>query len=116
MEAYVAPGDRRQRGRAAPGEKSYFHLVLLARDLVGYRNLVKLTSLGYTEGFYNRHPSGEYQNYERGISRGDYQQFVGEVTGLEEGWLRVSVGTPDEMAAFRKALMDVTIDANEEQA
>lgn len=33
-----------------------------------------------------------------------------------EGWLRVSVGTPDEMAAFRKALMDVTIDANEEQA
>ena len=52
MEAYVAPGDRRQRGRAAPGEKNYFHLVLLARDLVGYRNLVKLTSLGYTEGFY----------------------------------------------------------------
>ena len=33
-----------------------------------------------------------------------------------DGWLRVSVGTPDEMAAFRKALMDVTIDANEEQA
>lgn len=33
-----------------------------------------------------------------------------------EGWLRVSVGTPAEMAAFRKALMDVTIDANEEQA
>ena len=33
-----------------------------------------------------------------------------------ESWLRVSVGTPDEMAAFRKALMDVTIDANEEQA
>ena len=32
-----------------------------------------------------------------------------------DGWLRVSVGTPDEMAAFRKALMDVTIDANEEQ-
>ena len=33
-----------------------------------------------------------------------------------EGWLRVSVGTPDEMAAFKTALMDVTIDANEEQA
>lgn len=33
-----------------------------------------------------------------------------------DGWLRVSVGTPDEMAAFRKALMDVTIDANEEHA
>ncbi len=54
MEAYVAPGDRRQRGRATPGEKSYFHLVLLARDLTGYKNLVKLTSLAYTEGFYGK--------------------------------------------------------------
>jgi len=54
MEAYVAPGDRRQRTRAQQGEKNYFHLVLLARDLQGYRNLVKLTSLGYTEGFYGK--------------------------------------------------------------
>jgi DNA polymerase III subunit alpha len=54
MEAYVAPGDRKQRGRAAAGEKNYFHLVLLARDAVGYKNLVKLTSLGYTEGFYGK--------------------------------------------------------------
>ncbi|MFM7785541.1 MAG: tRNA 5-hydroxyuridine modification protein YegQ, partial [Gammaproteobacteria bacterium] len=53
--------------------------------------LGKLASRGYTEGFYNRHPSGEYQNYERGISRGDYQQFVGEITGLDAGWLRISV-------------------------
>ncbi|HJU75996.1 MAG TPA: DNA polymerase III subunit alpha [Gemmatimonadaceae bacterium] len=54
MEAYVAPGDRRTRGRSGPWDKPYFHLVLLARDNVGYRNLVKLSSLGYTEGFYTR--------------------------------------------------------------
>ncbi|HTI62645.1 MAG TPA: DNA polymerase III subunit alpha [Gemmatimonadaceae bacterium] len=55
MEAYVAPGDRRIRGRnGGPGSKPYFHLVLLARDLTGYRNLVKLSSLGFTEGFYSR--------------------------------------------------------------
>jgi DNA polymerase-3 subunit alpha len=54
MEAYVAPGDRRQRGRSATGGKPYYHLVLLARDLVGYRNLVKLSSLAFTEGFYMR--------------------------------------------------------------
>jgi len=54
MEAYVAPGDRRTRGRPAPGAKPYYHLVLLARDLVGYKNLVKLSSLGYTEGFYTK--------------------------------------------------------------
>ena len=54
MEAYVAPGDRRQRGKATPSERSYYHLVLLARDLTGYKNLVKLTSLAYTEGFYGK--------------------------------------------------------------
>ena len=54
MEAYVAPGDRRTRGRPAPGVKPYYHLVLLARDLQGYKNLSKLSSLGYTEGFYTK--------------------------------------------------------------
>ena len=54
MEAYVAPGDRRQRGRATTNAKPYFHLVLLARDAVGYRNLVKLSSLAFTEGFYSK--------------------------------------------------------------
>jgi len=54
MEAYVAPGDRRVKTRATPGAKPYYHLVLLARDLVGYRNLVKLSSLAYTEGFYSK--------------------------------------------------------------
>jgi DNA polymerase-3 subunit alpha len=54
MEAYVAPGDRRERSRSGQGERAYYHLVLLARDAVGYRNLVKLSSIGYTEGFYHR--------------------------------------------------------------
>jgi DNA polymerase-3 subunit alpha len=52
MEAYVAPGDRRDRTRGEGGGKNYYHLVLMARDRVGYRNLVKLSSIGYTEGFY----------------------------------------------------------------
>jgi DNA polymerase III subunit alpha len=58
MEAYVAPGDRRVRTAPRPGEgraeDKYFHLVVLARDLEGYRNLVRLTSIGYLEGFYHR--------------------------------------------------------------
>ena len=61
-------------------------------DMGLMNELEKLASRGYTEGFYNRHPSGEYQNYERGISRGDYQQFVGEVRDIDaNGWLTVSV-------------------------
>jgi DNA polymerase III subunit alpha len=52
MEAYVAPGDRKLKARPAPGMKPYYHLVLLAQNAIGYRNLVKLSSLAYTEGFY----------------------------------------------------------------
>ncbi len=50
-----------------------------------------LANRGYTEGFYRRHPPGEYQNYERGISRSDRQQFVGDVLDLNDGWLTVDV-------------------------
>jgi DNA polymerase III subunit alpha len=53
MEAYVAPGDRRARSLAR-GERPYYHLVLLARDLAGYRNLVRLSSIGFLDGFYHR--------------------------------------------------------------
>ena len=42
------------KGRATPGAKPYYHLVLLARDMAGYKNLVKLSSLAYTEGFYSK--------------------------------------------------------------
>ena len=50
MEAYVAPGDRRDKS-GTPGETAN-HLVLLAENAVGYKNLIKLVSAGYTEGFY----------------------------------------------------------------
>ena len=50
MEAYVAPGARTEQKRGEYG--AYFHFLLLARDLEGYHDLMKLSSLGYKEGFY----------------------------------------------------------------
>lgn len=50
LEAYIAPGDRRVR-EAIDGETSY-HLLLLAMNNQGYRNLLKLSSLAFREGFY----------------------------------------------------------------
>jgi DNA polymerase-3 subunit alpha len=51
-ETYITRGSRSDRSAAAPGEKANFHLILLAKDLDGYRNLVRLTSKAYLEGFY----------------------------------------------------------------
>jgi len=52
-EIYVAPTSRFERKGVDKGPKEYNnHLILLAKNREGYRNLCKLVSLGYTEGFY----------------------------------------------------------------
>ncbi len=53
-EAYIAYGDRRSKEKPARAPAEYAHLVLLAADRTGYENLVKLSSIGYLEGFYRR--------------------------------------------------------------
>ncbi|MHC4396527.1 MAG: DNA polymerase III subunit alpha [Planctomycetota bacterium] len=53
MEAYVAPGSRSDRTKSSISDAAY-HLILLAENNTGYRNLLKLASVGYTEGFYYR--------------------------------------------------------------
>lgn len=49
--------------------------------------LESLAHRGYTEGFLRRHVHDEYQNYERGTSVSERQQFVGELTGERQGGL-----------------------------
>ncbi|MFW2177897.1 MULTISPECIES: tRNA 5-hydroxyuridine modification protein YegQ [unclassified Moraxella] len=41
-----------------------------------------LANRGYTEGFLRRHVHSDYQNYEYGSSKTDYQQFVAEVSDI----------------------------------
>ena len=50
-ELYMAPGSRFDKESRGMREASY-HLLLLAMNLDGYKNLIKLASIGYTEGFY----------------------------------------------------------------
>lgn len=49
MEAYLSPKSRFDKTR---DEEKPYHLVLLAKNLQGYKNLLKLTSLAHLEGFY----------------------------------------------------------------
>ena len=49
-EVYLAPESRFEKARV--NNSSYYHLVLLAKNEIGYKNLSYLVSVGYTEGFY----------------------------------------------------------------
>ncbi|HVF12184.1 MAG TPA: PHP domain-containing protein, partial [Actinomycetota bacterium] len=49
MEAYVAP--RSRFDRPTQREDWYFHLTVISATTAGYQNLMKLSSLGFTEGY-----------------------------------------------------------------
>ncbi|MBQ8914386.1 MAG: DNA polymerase III subunit alpha [Lachnospiraceae bacterium] len=50
-EVYVAPGSRFDR-EASRGDERYYHLILLAETDEGYKNLSKIVTRGFTEGYY----------------------------------------------------------------
>ena len=67
MEAYVAPRSRTEKqGRA---DREYAHLILIAKNETGYRNLCRLSTLAFTEGFYYK-PRIDYdllEQYHEGL-------------------------------------------------
>ncbi len=70
-ETYIARGSRLDKTSNGPSEAAY-HLVLLARNIDGYRNLMRLVSSGYTEGFY----------YKPRIDKEMLAQYSGGLIGL----------------------------------
>jgi len=64
FEAYVAFDSRHAREKPADAPAQYAHLVLLAKNRAGYKNLVKLTSIGFLEGYYRR-PRIDHEVIER---------------------------------------------------
>ncbi len=54
FEAYLAFGPRNAVQKPTNAPAHYSHLVLLARNQAGYRNLIRLCSIGFLEGFYRR--------------------------------------------------------------
>src|ERR1700691_1325755 len=51
-EVYVAPGSRLEKKSSSGGRDVYNHLVLLAKDETGYKNLVRLATAAHLEGYY----------------------------------------------------------------
>jgi DNA polymerase-3 subunit alpha len=71
-EVYIAPGSRFEKKQGHGAEESSFHLILLAKDNNGYRNLVTLVTRAYAEGFY----------YRPRIDRDLLEQYSGGLIGL----------------------------------
>ncbi len=55
-EVYIANGSRfdKDSGKEKTKKKNYYHLLLLAKNDAGYKNLMQLSTIGHTEGFYYR--------------------------------------------------------------
>lgn len=92
-EFYEAPENRKEKSRVV-GTKNAYHLTLLAKNEEGYRNLCKLSSFGYLEGFYY-HPRIDLdllQQHSKGLiclsgclnSRLSHEILFGSEKGIRE--------------------------------
>lgn len=64
--------------------------------------LENLANRGYTDGFYERHHTHEYQNYIEGASKSRQQQFVGEVIGYDSDSGRAEIEVKNKFAVGDK--------------
>ncbi len=88
-EVYVAPNSRFDK-ELTGGDDRYYHLVLLAENNVGYANLMKIVSRGFTEGYYYkpRVDMEVLENYHEGIIAlsaclaGEVQRYI--MKGLKD--------------------------------
>ena len=103
-EVYVAPGSRKTREGEQEGP---YHLTLLAEDVTGYRNLLELVSLGYTEGF-NRKPRIDME-----ILR-EYHDGIIALTGCIQGQVPqlLCANRRDEAIQNFKTLMEIMGERN----
>jgi DNA polymerase-3 subunit alpha len=107
MEAYMAHDKRQERpsrrgrvddtgGDTEGGQKLYYHLTLLAETDEGYRNLVKLSSLAFLEGYYYK-PRLDWELLER------HHHGLVATTGCLGGHVLQSLLKGDERGALDKA-------------
>ncbi len=94
-EAYMAPGSRFAKDSAL-AHNDYYHLILLARNLVGYQNLIKLVSKAYLEGFYYK------PRIDKDILRQHHDGLIA-LSGCLSGEIPYLIGQKDMDGAMRVA-------------
>ena len=93
-ELYVAPGSRTER-KGNPGER-FYHLVALAEDLRGWKNLVKLVNRAHLEGFYYK-PRVDYELLER------FSQGLIALSACDSGEIQKKLAAGNERGAWEAA-------------
>ena len=98
-EVYVAPESRHERGKE---QGSPYHLTLLAENATGYRNLMRLVSLGYLEGFYSK------PRIDMEILR-EYREGIIALTGCIQGYVPALLASNQRETAEKnfRVLQDV---------
>jgi DNA polymerase III subunit alpha len=100
-EAYVAPAKRSERSASRRGDAAY-HLTLLARDRTGFKNLIKMASVAFLEGYHYvpRIDKELLEAHKEGIvclsgcASGEFSELIlkdqlDDATGLAEWFARV---------------------------
>ena len=95
------PGEPRSNARwkawsAIAGGSGAYHLVLLAKDLQGYRNLIQLSSLAFMEGYYYK-PRMDWELLEK------YSDGLIATTGCLGGQVLQALLNGDDKGAIEKA-------------
>jgi DNA polymerase-3 subunit alpha len=134
-EVYVAPSSRFEKKQIQGTDEGTYHLILLAKDNKGYKNLVNLVTRAYTEGFYYK-PRIDRDlliKYNEGLicltsclkgeipfflQRGMIEKarssadFYRELFGFENFYLEVQDNGLPEQAEVNKKLVDLSKELN----
>jgi len=92
VEAYMTAGSRLDKNTEMGGAKRYYHLTLLAKNLQGYKNLMRLVTISNLEGFYYK------PRMDKEILR-KYSEGIIALSGCLGGELAQSLVNKDEKKA-----------------
>ncbi|MHC4925530.1 MAG: DNA polymerase III subunit alpha, partial [Planctomycetota bacterium] len=95
-EMYMAPGSRKDRSRDTTSGVAAYHVTVLAKNHTGYRNLVKLASTAYMDGFYY-HPRIDREAFE------EHHEGLIVLSGCLKGEVSHSLRTGNNKRAYDAA-------------
>jgi DNA polymerase-3 subunit alpha len=135
-EVYIAPNGRFDKQARKNSDDDYFyHLTLIAENITGYKNLMKLVSLGFLEGFYYKPRvdkdllreykdglialsgciKGEiarmYQNGKADKARNSLEEYI-DIFGKDNFFLEIQDSGIPEQISINKNLLELSLSRN----